>query len=291
MRIITCQVNSGTGCSVWQYLKGCHGCSRRFLNRLKQGRGSLFLNGAPVESVARTLLREGDTLSLVLEEETVDFIPNAALSAPVVYEDEDLVVFNKPPGMPVHPSHRHLEDTLANLFAARCLKKGEAAGFHPINRLDRDTSGLCVVAKHALAAAALSGEVEKVYYAVAEGNVAPSDGFIKQPIARAGESIILRRVSPDGKPASTHYRVLFRQNGHSLLAVRLQTGRTHQIRVHFAFLGHPLAGDDLYGGTRGWITRQSLHCGLVRFIHPVTGERVCLKAHLPPDMTVVLRIQ
>ena len=135
MRIITCQVNSGAGCSVWQYLKGCHGCSRRFLNRLKQGRGSLFLGGAPVESVARTLLREGDILSLVLEEETVDFIPNAALSAPVVYEDEDLVVFNKPPGMPVHPSHRHLEDTLANLFAARWLVFTPSTGWtgiHPV---------------------------------------------------------------------------------------------------------------------------------------------------------------
>lgn len=207
MRIITCQVNSGAGCSVWQYLKGCHGCSRRFLNRLKQGRGSLFLGGAPVESVARTLLREGDTLSLVLEEETVNFIPNAALSAPVVYEDEDLVVFNKPPGMPVHPSHRHLEDTLANLFAARCLKKGEAAGFHPINRLDRDTSGLCVVAKHALAAAALSGGVEKVYYAVAEGDVAPPDGFIKQPIARAGKasSCAESRRTGNRRPPTTGY--------------------------------------------------------------------------------------
>ena len=136
---------------------------------------------------------------------------------------------------------------------------------------------------------------EKKYLAVVDGIIQRDQGTVRAPIGRPDPDEVERWILPADKggfDSVTHYKVLQRYSaGYTLVEVSLETGRTHQIRVHFAFLGHPLAGDDLYGGTRGWITRQALHCGLVRFIHPVTGEQVCLKAHLPPDMTAVLRIQ
>lgn len=269
------------------FLGHCHGYSRRMITRLKQGCGSLAVNGTEAERLT-VQLKAGDRLEVRLEPQEQDFLPNAALCVPVVYEDEDVVVFSKPAGMPVHPSHRHREDTLANAFAARCCEKGERAGFHAVNRLDRDTSGLCVVAKHPLAADRLSRNLEKIYYAVAEGVIEPPEGKLSFPIARAGQSIILRRVDPAGKSAVTRYRTVECGNGHSLLELRLETGRTHQIRVHFSHIGHPLAGDDLYGGGRGWISRQALHCGEVRFTQPITGEKLAVYAPLPEEMERVL---
>ena len=275
------------GLSAADYLRNCHGYSRRMLTRLKQGCGSLAVNGIAIGRLTEKL-SEGDCLEIFLDVEEQVFEPNYQLSVSVAYEDEDVVVFNKPAGMPVHPSHRHRDDTLANVFAARCLKKGEKAGFHAINRLDRDTSGLCVVAKHPYAADRLSGEVDKTYYAVIEGIPDFSCGTLSFPIARAGESIILRRVDPAGKHAVTHYRMLKSGNGHSLLEIQLETGRTHQIRVHFSYIGHPLAGDDLYGGQTTYISRQALHCGKVRFFQPVTGRKLTVCAPLPEEMEQVL---
>ncbi len=258
------------------------------ITRLKQGRGSLALNGMPLERLTERLAA-GDILELRLEPEPLPFPPNPALSVPILYEDEDIAAFSKPAGMPVHPSHLHREDTLANFFAARCAETGEQAGFHPLNRLDRDTSGLCLIAKHPLAAERLTGRVEKRYYAVAEGLVDPPEGTLSFPIARAEASIILRQVSPGGKPAVTHYRTLEQRNGHTLLEIRLETGRTHQIRVHFSHIGHPLAGDELYGGSRLLIPRQALHCGELRFPHPITGEILSFSAPVPEEMRRLLQ--
>ncbi|MGI5895337.1 MAG: RluA family pseudouridine synthase [Oscillospiraceae bacterium] len=289
MRTITYTVEERYGgCSVSAYLKNCHGYSRRALSRLKQGRGSLAVNGTPVVQLVATRLQPGDVLTVLLENASPRFVPNPALMAPVLYEDADVVVFDKPPGMPVHPSHRHREDTLANLFAARYGEKGMGYSFHPINRLDKDTSGLCVVAKHPVAAAALSGAVEKRYYAVAEGIVSPPEGLINLPIARAGESIILRKVDSAGQTAVTRYATLRTGNRHTLLEIRLETGRTHQIRVHFSHLGFPLAGDTLYGGHTEFVRRQALHCGVVQFRQPLTGEPVLVQAPLPPDLLHIL---
>ena len=289
MRTITYTVEGRySGCSVSAYLKNCHGYSRRALSRLKQGRGSLAVNDTPVTRLVSTLLYTGDRLTVTLEEVMPRFVPNPALAAPVLYEDADVVVFDKPPGMPVHPSHRHREDTLANLFAARYGEKGVGCSFHPINRLDKDTSGLCVVAKHPVAAAALSGAVDKVYYAVAEGIVSPPEGIINLPIARAEESIILRKVDPAGQTAATRYRTLRTGNRHTLLEIRLETGRTHQIRVHFSHLGFPLAGDILYGGCMEFVRRQALHCGVVQFRQPLTEKPVLVQAPFPPDLLHIL---
>lgn len=272
-----------SGKTAGEFLRCFHGYSRRMITSLKQNEAALSINGTATVRMD-TAVETNDRLVVTLRAEPQGFYPNPSLVVPAVYEDEDVIVFNKPPGVPVHPSHRHLGDTLANVFAARCEATGREEAFHAINRLDRDTSGLCVVAKHRLAAARLSGGVQKVYYAVAEGFVTPEEGILSFPIARAGESIILRRVDSAGKPAVTHYRVLEQRNDHSLLELHLETGRTHQIRVHFSHIGHPLAGDDLYGGHRARITRQALHCGEVCFLQPVTGEEVLLRAGLPEDM-------
>lgn len=230
------------------------------------------------------LIRSVDTVSkgdvIVLQWEDTSLLePNGALSVPIAFENENLVVFNKPSGMPVHPSIKHQGDTLGNYFAFLYPD----LCFRPVNRLDRDTSGLCLVAKNAHSANRLQGNAEKTYYAAVEGDT-PEYGTIDAPIARERESIILRCVREDGQSAVTHYKKLKYANGFSLEEIRLETGRTHQIRVHFSHIGYPLAGDDMYGGSRSRISRQALHCGELSFTEPVSGEEITVKAELPQDI-------
>ena len=276
------------GLQVQQFLMRCHGYSRRMVTRLKREPDGILRNGKPLRMV--DLLEQGDTLTVSLREaqEGSTALPNPTLFAPVCYEDSDIVVFDKPAGMPVHPSHLHREDTLANYYASRCAEVGEAVVFRPVNRLDRNTSGLCVVAKNAVAAAKLAGRVEKTYLAIVQGRLSQSDGVIDAPIARARQSIIVRTVSPQGKPAVTRFHVLETLKSHTLVRVELETGRTHQIRVHFSWMGFPLAGDDLYGGNTLWIGRQALHCAEVSFQHPQEKKLVRVTSSLPEDMQLLM---
>lgn len=262
-----------------QCLLKAQGFSRRALIRLKQS-GGLTLDGRLLRTIDS--VHSGDIISVRLEECGDTPAPSAGLNAEVVYEDEDVIVFDKPPFMPVHPSQRHRSDTLANHFAVVC----PGLPFRPINRLDRNTSGLCVCAKNQLSAAALSGSLEKAYYAVTCGT--PPGNIVDVPIGRAGDSIIKRCVSPYGKPAVTEYQAVGGNERHTLLRVTLRTGRTHQIRVHMAYLGFPLCGDEMYGGSCEDIGRQALHCGEVVFIQPVTHERIRLGSPLPADMAALL---
>lgn len=272
------------GMQVQQFLIHCHGYSRRRITRLKREPDGILRNGKPLRMV--DALEQGDVLTVSLREEQQEtpILPNPSLFAPVCFEDSDVVVFDKPAGMPVHPSHLHREDTLANYYMSRCVPMEEAAVFRPVNRLDRNTSGLCVVAKNAVAAAKLAGCVDKKYLAIVQGRLPNPEGVIDAPIARAQESIIVRTVSPRGKPAVTRFRVLEECEKHTLVEVFLETGRTHQIRVHFSWLGHPLAGDDLYGGDTERIARQALHCSEVQFLHPYSGKPVRVASPLPEDM-------
>lgn len=273
------------GLSAQAFLMRHKGFSRRLITALKQNWGDITLGGIPIRTVKP--LHEGDVLQICLREgETL--AGNAALSAEILYEDTDLVVYNKPVGMPVHPSHRHTHDTLGNLFAAQCGGRGEAITFRPINRLDKDTSGLCAVAKNTLAAIALQRSIDKTYFAILCGELPGECSCIDAPIARAQESIILRRVHESGQRAVTNYTVLGRGGGYTLVRVKLETGRTHQIRVHFAHEGYPLAGDDLYGGSQRDIREQALHCGELIFPHPMTQEQLHLYAPLRPDMQELL---
>lgn len=256
------------------------GFSRRALIRLKQS-GGLTRNGELLRTV--DVVRAGEELCVTLSDDSESAEPNAALNAPVIYEDEDIVVFNKPPYMPVHPSIRHRGDTLANLFAAMY----PGLPFRPINRLDRNTSGLCVCAKNQYAASVLSGTLSKVYYAVTCGT--PPGDTVDAPIGREGDSIITRCVTADGQRAVTHYERAGGSSVHPLLRVTLETGRTHQIRVHLSHVGFPLCGDEMYGGDMSEIERHALHCGEVSFTQPVTGEKITLTAPLPEDMSELIK--
>lgn len=220
----------------------------------------------------------GDVIVLRNPDETT-LEPNGSLSVPVVFENENLVVFDKPGGMPVHPSIKHQGDTLGNFFAFRY----PGLTFRPVNRLDRDTSGLCIVAKNAHSANLLQGSCEKVYFAAVHG-ITDESGTIDAPIARQQESIILRCVRSDGQNAVTHFKRLKFNEKYSLEEIHLETGRTHQIRVHFSHIGHPLAGDDMYGGLRCDIPRQALHCGQLSFTEPLSGENITVTSPIPRDI-------
>ncbi len=269
---------SESGVTALEFLKS-RGFSRRMITALKASCG-LTRSGELLRTVDN--LRAGDVLRVRIEE-SGGLVPNTEICAAVVFEDADAVVFDKPPFLAVHPSVKHYSDTLGNLFAARY---GEIP-FRPINRLDRNTSGLCLCAKNKLAAAALAGTAQKVYFAVADGCISES-GRIDAPIDREEGSIIRRCVRADGKRAVTNYTPLLHAQGRTLLRITLETGRTHQIRVHLAHIGFPLCGDELYGGDMSAIGRHALHCGGMTFLQPLTGERISVSAPLPEDMCALL---
>lgn len=257
------------------------GISRRLLILLKRTENGITLNGRLMRSV--DMVSAGDRLILRIPQPKGGAEPNPSLRVDVVYEDEDVAVFNKPCFMPVHESCGHRGDTLSNVFAARYPQ----IPFRAVNRLDRDTSGLCLVAKNRRSANIPSENIEKVYYAVCEG-IIEDDMRIDLPIAREDGSSIKRQVCPWGKPAVTNIKPIRWGNGHTLLEIHLETGRTHQIRVHLSHIGHPLAGDDLYGGSREYIGRQALHCGRMRFRHPVSGIITEVYADIPDDIVRIL---
>ena len=258
------------------YLRGSCGVSGGLLRRLKSIEGGIKINGTAARAV--DVVRQGDVITLA-QPENATIEANSALNAPIVFENGAAVVFDKPAGMPVHPSAGHRNDTLGNLFAALYPD----IVFRPINRLDKDTSGLCLIAKDPYSANILQGSCHKLYYAAVHGDT-DETGSIEAPIARSEDSIIMRCVREDGRRAVTHYRKLFGNGKYSLLEIELETGRTHQIRVHFSHIGHPLAGDGLYGGLREDITRHALHCGRMRFVCPLSGEDISLQSELPKDI-------
>ena len=278
------------------------GVSRRLAARLKRVPDGITRNGCLIRTV--DIIRAGDIISLKAEDERLTE-PNGELSAPVVYEDGDVIVFNKPAGMPVHPSAGHRGDTLGNFFASLYPD----LTFRPINRLDKDTSGLCAAAKNPYAASLLNGNISKTYFAVTEGTPVPPltdahaankyDGtlinwyesscgeyVIDAPIGRAEASVVRRIVRRDGKRAVTKYTILKESGAHCLVRVVIETGRTHQIRVHFSSVGHPLAGDDFYGGGFDLCRRQALHCGEMRFFRPSDGKLTELFCDIPEDMQI-----
>ncbi|GAB5082269.1 RluA family pseudouridine synthase [Hominimerdicola sp. 21CYCFAH17_S] len=254
------------------------GISRRLITSLKRTENGITRDGKTIRTIDR--IKAGDEI-ILNERDLKTLEPNSALNVPVLYEDCDLVVFDKPPLMPVHPSVKHQGDTLGNFFAARY----PGIAFRPVNRLDRDTSGCVICAKSRYGAAKLQKSFEKTYYAVCCG-FPPKEGRIDAPIARERESIIKRQVSPDGQRAVTNYRIIVRSDKYSLAEIRLETGRTHQIRVHFAYIGCPLAGDDMYGGSMEDYTRQALHCASVSFEHPISGEKITVSSKLPDNFSL-----
>ncbi len=268
------------GKTVGEFLRKS-GASRRLITKLKRCSGGITLNGEPARTV--DIVHKGDTAAVKMQSgEPLDVNPD--LRAPVVYEDDDVAVYDKPVDMPVHPSHRHRFDTLGNLFSAQ---HGDMT-FRPINRLDKDTSGLCAVAKNSFAAARLSGSIEKTYFAVVCGKLSGS-GRIDAPIGRYAGSVITREVRADGQRAVTNYTVIDGNEKYTLVRIKLETGRTHQIRVHFSHIGHPLAGDDMYGGDISDTAFQALHCGELEFALPVSGKQIHLSSPIREDMLRLIR--
>jgi 23S rRNA pseudouridine1911/1915/1917 synthase len=274
------------------FLRNEQGFSRRILKSLIYDGGKLLVNGR--EQNLRYALQIGDVVCVEFPNErkgthmTPEEIP-----LDILYEDDSVLVINKQAGIATIPSFHHQTGTIANGVLYHYVKHNIPYTVHVVTRLDRDTSGLLLIAKHRyshsiLSAAQKQGKVKRKYYAIVEGNPAPRKGVIRANIGRKAESIIEREVREDGQHAVTHYQVKENNLNHALVAVQLETGRTHQIRVHFSFIGHPLAGDDLYGGSKGLITRQALHCFELGFEHPQTKEWMTFSVPLAKDMKKIL---
>lgn len=280
------------GKTVRDVLRNRYRFSRRFFRKLKESAG-VTLNGRPVFLTVR--VEEGDLLRVKLPEERTD-LPPQPVSFDVVHEDEDLVVIDKPPGLVVHPTKDYREHTLANGLVHRWMKRGEMHAVHPVTRLDKDTSGLLVIAKNAYAHDFLAGQMasrryRRGYLAVVHGEVSEEDGVIDAPIARCPDRPSHRCVMEGGAPAVTRFSVVERLPGATLLRLFLDTGRTHQIRVHLAHRGHPIIGDSMYAAgwdTRG-IDRQALHANYLQLIHPRDRLERSWESPLPRDIQELIR--
>jgi len=266
--------NDYDGYTVQTYLHCVANVSSRNIKTLKWREDGILLNKVRVKTI--DVIKNGDILEINMADETPTYnISNICVK--VVYEDKNCIIFNKPYNMPTHPSTLHRNDTLANVFMKYFKDKGESILFRPINRLDRDTTGLVLVAKNQHFASCVVKTIEKKYYCIINGVMKEKKGTIDLPIDRCVDSIIKRRVSNTGKVSISHYNVLDEFDGFSLLEVVLQTGRTHQIRVHFFHIGHSLVGDTLYGTESKDMESQALHCGEISFIDIETNEKIVVK--------------
>lgn len=283
---------SDVPCTVGEYLKK-KGYSRQIIIHLKKTEHGILQNGE--WAYVRTPLVPGDVLKItLLEESASEHILPVPMEPDIVYEDEDLLVVNKPFDMPVHPSIHNYDNTLANGMAYYFQQKGETFIFRCINRLDRDTTGLLILAKNALSASILSNDmkarkIHRTYQAVVSRIPVPASGTIDAPIARKEDSAIERCVDFEkGEPAVTHYRTLETKENLALVELSLETGRTHQIRVHMQHMGCPLLGDYLYNPDFTLINRVSLHSYSLSFVHPIAGKSMYFCAPLPKDMAGLL---
>lgn len=276
--------------NIKQILKEEFHISDRLLRKLKLNH-QIFLNYIPV-NINYSDLKIGDLISIVLDfEEEYDNIVPLKNNLNIIYEDNYLLVVNKPSNMPVHPSCNHFEDSLSNIvkYYFDCI--GLKRKIRIVNRLDKDTSGIVIFAKNEYIQEALIQQMKnntfkKEYLAILNGILERNSDTISAPIARKEDSIIERCVNFEtGDIAITHYDLIKTiDNKYSLVHFVLETGRTHQIRVHSAYIGHPILGDTLYGSSSNLINRQALHAQKVSFIHPITKKSIILEAPLPEDM-------
>lgn len=274
------------GMAVGQFLKE-RGYSRHALTLLKQTEGGILCNGREV--YLSQPLRKWDRMDLFLKEEVPEEIEPVELPFGIVYEDDDLMVVDKPADMPVHPSMKNHDNTLANAAAWYGRTKGDSFVYRCVNRQDRDTTGLLILAKHILSATGLYGqmrarEIRRTYLAIVKGMIR-EEGTIDLPVGRKEDSAIERMIDLEhGERAVTHYRPVRQGKDWTLIECRLETGRTHQIRVHMSSFGHPLIGDFLYGSREEQMPRQALHSWKLSFVHPIMGRPMEFVSPLPPDM-------
>ncbi len=284
------------GCILREWIQNNIRLSGKMLKYLKYRNDGILVNGE--RCTVRRILHTGDTVTLALTDNySSEALLPVDLPIEVLYEDDALIAPSKPPNMPTHPSHNHHDDTLANALAFRYSEAGVPFVFRPINRLDRDTSGVMLVARNKFSAGLLAqsmqnGEIQKTYWAILEGEMEQETGLIDKPLHRTAESIIVREVcspeTPDAEPAQTKFRVLAKGGGCTLVEAHPLTGRTHQLRVHFASVGHPICGDNLYGIANNKINRQALHAKELIFPHPITRDIIHLSAPIPPDMQALI---
>lgn len=277
--------------TIRQVVSGKFNISYNLLLKLKKN-NKILLNGCSTYLDKEIIDGDSITISIDFEEDNSNIVPTK-MDLSVLYEDEYLLIIDKPAGIPVHPSIIHFEDSISNgvkyYFDTINLHKK----IRPVNRLDRNTSGIVIFAKNEYIHDMLSKQMQnkqfkKEYIAICEGIFDKKQDTINAPIARKIDSIIERYVSPNGDVAITHYSVLkeFCKNNETFseVLVNLETGRTHQIRVHMAYIGHPIVGDSLYGNESDLITRQALHAYKVEFIHPITSKKLEIQSKLPADI-------
>ena len=275
------------GKTVLVFLKA-QGFSSRIIKDIKYNPHGILIRNKKV--TVQKQLKRGDKLTVYIREKEESSVVPRELPLDIVYEDRDVIVCNKPPFMATHPSQDNYDTTLANALAFYFLQKNDDCIIRSVNRLDKNTSGIILIAKNALAAGILSDDlrdkrIEREYIAFVEGRV-DGDGTVDAPIARAEGSTIKRCVDfNNGERAVTHYTVLKSSDGVSCIKLKLETGRTHQIRVHMSHIGHAVVGDFLYGkeGIFG-MERHALHSANITFTHPVTKQKMYFEAPLPEDM-------
>lgn len=266
------------------------GFSQALWRKLKHN-GVVTVNGIPV-NLSRTILSPTDEIMIFLNEKSNIIPQNIPLD--ICYEDEYFLAVNKPANLLVHPVGAEKYNTLGNAILYYYQQKNELSAFHPMHRLDRNTTGLVLIAKHPNIQHIMTTGAKKMfsrkYIAIISGKIAPENGTIDLPVSRQDGSIIKHQVSENGKSALTNYNTLSSTaNGeYSLLQLSLETGRTHQIRVHLSYLGHPLLGDDLYGGNHNLINRQALHAYKICFYHPVSEKEITITAPVPKDFLRLL---
>lgn len=276
------------GVDIKTVLKQHYKMSTCLIKELKKYDEGIYLNGEHRRVV--DTVKSGDILKITLRDTGSENIIAKDVPFKIVYEDEDILIVNKPPYIPTHPSMGNYENSLANGVMYHYRKRGEERTFRAVNRLDKDTSGLMAVAKNAYVHARMSEQIQnktlrRKYKCIVCGDI-ENDGTVDAPIKRADGSVINRVVSADGQRAVTHYRVVKRYGNYTLLEMELETGRTHQIRVHMAYIGHPLAGDWLYGvEDKELVKRQMLHSCYIEFVHPVTNKKMIFSDDLAEDMS------
>jgi len=274
------------------FLKEEMSMSTGLINRLKW-QDKLFVNGIPQHTDYP--VQPGDVITAAMEEDTPGY-PAEPGPLTVLYEDEHILAVDKPAGMLIHPSRSTMTGTLANRVLAYYQKTAQSCAFHPVTRLDRDTFGIVLLAKNAHIHALFTGQkplsqMNKTYHALVFGSPTENSGVIDAPIARRPLPSLLRYVNHEGKPSKTEYRVLFREKDYCKLALRPVTGRTHQLRVHCAYMGFPILGDPQYGSAHSkdfsqllGLESQLLCASSLEFPHPITGEVLCLESNM--DVTL-----
>ena len=265
--------------------------SDRLITKLKKA-NKIYLNSLP--TYTKKSVTVGDTVSVLIDfEEDNSNIVASNIPLNIIYEDDYLLVLNKPANIAIHPSILHFYNSLSNGVKFYFDKLGLKKKIRIVNRLDRNTSGIVILAKNEYIQECLikqmkTNEFKKEYLAIAKGILESKSGTLNFPIARKEGSIIERTVTSDGDSAITHYDVVKEFNNLSLVHIVLETGRTHQIRVHFSHIGHPILGDTLYGSPSELINRQALHSYKLTFIHPVTKKELILESSLPNDIKNII---